>query len=177
VVEPCDHLGQDRFDLVANNTGGAVTQHVAAHLSDQLSTLTLTNCDTEGNTLHTPFIPVTVAGRLVLLARMGSTARCQPPGLMFRGLTADYPHPGCAALSSVDLATVRPQLAQLKLPALIAWATGDVFFPLKCAPHFSDVIPDLTEVAALDGVRMHFAAYRAGEFLPLLQQHWAHHCE
>ena len=53
VIELCDHLGLERFNLVANNTGGAVAQIVVAHLGERLSTLTLTNCDTEGNT-HLP---------------------------------------------------------------------------------------------------------------------------
>lgn len=75
---------------------------------------------------------------------------------MLRGLTAGYRHPGrlphevadayyspvfgtpessrafarlAAAISSADLAAVRPQLAQLKVPTLIGRGTGDLFFP------------------------------------------------
>jgi pimeloyl-ACP methyl ester carboxylesterase len=77
--------------------------------------------------------------------------------LKLRGLTVGYPHPGrlpdevvdayygpvfgtpepsrafarlTAAISSEDLAAVRLQLAQLKVPTLIVWGTGDLFFPL-----------------------------------------------
>jgi pimeloyl-ACP methyl ester carboxylesterase len=203
VIELCDHLGLDRFDLVANDTGGAVAQIVAAHLSERLSTLTLTSCDTEGNTPPTLFKPFAIAARLGLLAKVGPRIAASR-GLMLRGLTAGYPHPGrlpdevvdayfgpvfgtpessrafarlTAAISSADLAAVRSHLAQLKVPTLIVWGTGDVFFPLKWAQRLSDLIPGTTKVATLDGARMHFPDYRADEFLPLLLQHWAQHCE
>lgn len=199
VIELCDHLSLDRFDLVANDTGGAVAQIVAARLGDRLSTFTLTNCDTEGNTPPWLFKPVAVAARLELLAKVGPHVAANRR-LKLCGLTAGYRHPGrlpeevvdayygpvfgtpessrafarlTAAISSVDLATVRPQLAQLKVPTLIVWGTGDVFFPLKWAQRLSGLIPGTTKVATLDGARMHFPDYRADEFLPLLREHWA----
>jgi len=45
VIDLCDHLKLDRFDLV-DDTGGPVAQIVAAKTKDRLVTLTLTNCDT-----------------------------------------------------------------------------------------------------------------------------------
>jgi pimeloyl-ACP methyl ester carboxylesterase len=201
VIELCDHLGLQRFDLVANNTGGAVAQIVAAHLSRRLSTLTLTNCDTEGNTPPTLFKPFAIAARLGLLAKVGPRIAASR-GLMLRGLTAGYRHPGrlppevveayiqpvfatpessraiariSAAISNTDVAAVRPQLAQLTVPTLIVWGTGDVFFPLKWAQRLSELIPGTTKVATLDGARMHFPDERATEFLPLLSEHWAAH--
>jgi pimeloyl-ACP methyl ester carboxylesterase len=191
----------DRFDLVANDTGGAVAQIVAAHLSERLSTFTLTNCDTEGNTPPTLFKPVAIAARLGLLARLGPHIASNRR-MKLSGLTAGYPHPGrlpaevvdayyrpvfgtrqsssafarlTAAISSADLAAVRPQLAELRVPTLIVWGTGDVFFPLKWAQRLSDLIPGTTEIITLDGARMHFPDYRATEFLPPLRKHWAQH--
>jgi pimeloyl-ACP methyl ester carboxylesterase len=203
VIELCDHLGLDHFDLVANDTGIAVAQIVAAHVSDRLTTFTLTNGDTEGNTPPTLFKPVSIAARAGLLARLGPRIAASRR-LKLSGLTAGYPHPGrlpaevvdayyrpvfgtpessaafarlTAAISNHDLAAVRPQLAQLKVPTLIVWGTGDLFFPLKWAQRLADLIPGTTKIATLDGARMHFPDYRADEFLPLLQQHWAQHSE
>ena len=197
VIELCDHLGLDHFDLVAN------AQIVAAQLSDRLTTFTLTNGDTEGNTPPTLFKPVSIAARTGLLARLGPRIVASRR-LKLSGLTAGYPHPGrlpaevvdayyrpvfgtpqssrafarlTAAISNHDLAAVRPQLAQLKVPTLIVWGTGDLFFPLKWAQRLADLIPGTTEIATLDGARMHFPDYRVGEFLPHLQQHWAQHRE
>jgi pimeloyl-ACP methyl ester carboxylesterase len=201
VIELCDHLALERFDLVANNTGGAIAQIVAARLSQRLSTLTLTNCDTEENTPPTLFKPVAIAARVGLLAKAGPRIAASR-GLMLRGLTAGYRHPGrlprkvvdtyyrpvlgtpesarafarlAAAISSADLAAVRPQLAQLKVPTLIVWGTGDPFFPLKWGQRLSDLIPGTATFATLSGARMHFPDERAAEFLPLLHQHWANH--
>jgi pimeloyl-ACP methyl ester carboxylesterase len=198
VIELCDHLHLGRFDLVANNTGGAVGQIVAAHLSERLSTLTLTNCDTEGNTPPKLFKPFTIAARLGLLAKVGPRIAASR-GLMVRGLTAGYQHPArlpeevvqayfrpvfgtpessrafarlALALSSADLAAVRPALAELEVPTLIVWGTGDVFFRLKWAQRLGDLIPGTTTIATLDGARMHFPDERAAEFVPLLEQHW-----
>lgn len=203
VIELCDHLALERFDLVANDTGGAVAQIVAAQLSERLWTFALTNCDTEGNTPPKLFQPFAIAARLGLVGRFGPRIAAGRR-VRLRGLTAGYPHPGrlpnevvdayfdpvfgtpessrafarlTAALSSADLAAVRPQLAELKVPTLIVWGTGDVFFPLKWAQRLSDLIPGTTKVATLDGARMHFPDYRADEFLPLLRQHWAQHSD
>jgi len=52
-----------------------------------------------------------------------------------------------------------------------------VFFNIKWAQRLADLIPGTTNVCTLDGARMYFPDERAGEFLPLLQQHWAFHDE
>lgn len=198
VIELCDHLGLDRFDLVANDTGGAVAQIVAAHLGERLTTFTLTNCDTEGNAPPFLFKPVAVAARLGLLARLGPRIAANRR-LKLSGLTAGYPHPGrlptqvvddyyrpvfgtpetsrafarlAAAISSADLAAVRSRLAELRVPTLIVWGTGDVFFPVKWARRLADLIPGTVRVVAIDGARMHFPDYRAKEFILPLRQHW-----
>lgn len=199
VIQLCDHLGLDHFDLVANDTGIAVAQIVAAHLSDRLTTFTLTNGDTEGNTPPTLFKPVSIAARTGLLARLGPHIVASRR-LKLCGLTAGDPHPGrlpaevvdayyrpvfgtpqssrafarlTAAISNDDLAAIRPRLAQLKVPTLLVWGTGDLFFPLKWAHRLANLIPGTTTVATLDGARMHFPDYRVDEFLPHLQQHWS----
>lgn len=198
VIELCDQLGLDHFDLVANDTGIAVAQVVAAHLGDRLATFTVTNGDTEGNTPPALFKPVSIAARTGLLARLGPRIVASRR-LKLGGLTAGDPHPGrlpaevveayyrpvfgtpqssrafarlTAAISNHDLAAVRPQLAQLKVPTLIVWGTGDMLFPLKWAQRLAKLIPGTTKVATLDGARMHFPDYRVDEFVTHLQQHW-----
>jgi pimeloyl-ACP methyl ester carboxylesterase len=88
-------LGLDRFDLVANDTGGAVAQIVAAHAGERLSTLTLTNCDTEGNTPPLLFKPVTVMARLGLLPKLGPYVAARR-GRVRQVLAIGYQHrPAC----------------------------------------------------------------------------------
>ena len=92
VIELCDHLDLDRFDLVANDTGGAVAQIVAAYVGDRLSTFTLTDCDTEGNTPPTLFRPITIAAQLGLITRVGPYLAARRH-LMHRVLGIGYQHP------------------------------------------------------------------------------------
>src|SRR5262249_38330816 len=47
VEHTADALGLPRFDLVANDTGGAIAQVVAARNPQRVRTLVLTNCDTQ----------------------------------------------------------------------------------------------------------------------------------
>jgi pimeloyl-ACP methyl ester carboxylesterase len=201
VVELCDRLDLERFDLVANDTGGAIAQIVAARLGDRLSTLTLTNCDTEGNTPPTLFKPVVLASPPRVLAIVGPQI-ARRRRLVRLLLTAGYRHPNhlpdeiidayghpvlgtpqaarafarlMAALSSADLARVRSTLGELRVPTLIAWGTSDLFFPIKWARQLGELIPGTTQIYPLQGARMHFPDERAAEFLPLLRQHWAAH--
>lgn len=198
VVELCDHLKLDRFDLVANDTGGAVAQIVAAHVGDRLSTFTLTNCDTENNTPPILFAPITMAARLGVITKVGPHLATRR-NLMHRVLGIGYQHPrrlpdhvvdayatpvlGTAdssralsriitALSSADLTAVRPKLATLTAPTLIVWGTGDPLFHTKWAHRLAQLIPSTVATHFLDGARMHFPDEHAHLFIPYLIQHW-----
>ncbi|ORA80892.1 alpha/beta hydrolase [Mycobacterium malmoense] len=199
VVELCDHLGLDRFDLVANDTGGAVAQIAAAELADRLCTFTLTNCDTQGNAPPALFKPVVLAARLGLVARLGpriaarrgrirsvlriayQDVRQIPAEVIdaYAGPTLGTPTAARAlarlitAISSDDLAAVRPRLSQLKVPTLIVWGTGDILFNIKWAHRLADLIPGTTNLVTIPGGRLLFPDERADEFVPMLQQHWA----
>jgi pimeloyl-ACP methyl ester carboxylesterase len=197
VLELIDYLELDRIDLVANDTGGAVAQIVAARLGKRLSTLTLTNCDTEGNTPPGRFKPITVAARVGLITKIGPYLATRR-SLMRYVLGIGYQHPrrlpneivdayslpvlGTAesagalariitALSSKDLTAIRPQLATLAAPTLIVWGTGDPLFRPKWALRLAQLIPT-ADLHTIDGARMHFPDEHAQQFIPLLAQHW-----
>ena len=200
VIELCDHLNLDRFDLVSNDTGGAIAQIVAARLGDRLSSLTFTNCDTDGNTPPTVFKPVMLAARPALLARIGPSVVANRR--LMRGIfSVGYRHPGrlpdsiidaycrpvlgtveschafarlLASVTNDDLAAVAPQLARLTVPTQIIWGRTDLLFSLKWAKRLAALIPGTTEIKVIEGgARTHFPDERADEFWPLLQHHWA----
>src|SRR5579862_3329310 len=54
----CRELDLTGIDLVANDTGGAIAQIFAARHPQRLATLTLTDCDTDGNVPPEAFKPV-----------------------------------------------------------------------------------------------------------------------
>jgi pimeloyl-ACP methyl ester carboxylesterase len=68
VEDLCEALNLSGIDLVANDTGGAVAQIVAAHQAQRLATFTLTNCETQGNVPPPKFRPTVWLARAGLLA-------------------------------------------------------------------------------------------------------------
>ena len=72
VADCCDALELTDFDMVANDTGGAVTQVFAVSHAERLHTLALTNCEAHDNVPPKALLPA------VWLARMGLHARLAP---------------------------------------------------------------------------------------------------
>jgi pimeloyl-ACP methyl ester carboxylesterase len=72
VADFCDALKLTGIDLVANDTGGAVSQVFAAGHAERLRTFTLTNCEAHDNVPPKALLPA------VLLARMGLYVRLAP---------------------------------------------------------------------------------------------------
>src|SRR5204863_1017503 len=68
VADCCDALELTDFDMVANDTGGAVTQVFAASHPERLHTLTLTNCEAHDNVPPKVLLPAVLLARLGLLA-------------------------------------------------------------------------------------------------------------
>ena len=202
VAACCDELELSGVDLVANDTGGAVAQVLAARDPGRLATLTLTNCETHTN-VHPPvLLPALLLARLGLLAPLGHMLwrRGALAGKrMYRSGYSDLANlpddiarawlePGLGTAESArqfqrwalsvharDLLAIEPDLARLQVPTLIVWGTADVFFKRKWAYWLRDTIPGATEVVELDGARLFFPDERAAEFTVALRRHWDAH--
>jgi pimeloyl-ACP methyl ester carboxylesterase len=201
VVEDfCDALGLTGINLVANDTGGAIAQIVAARNPQRLATLTLTNCDTSENLPPEAFKPVVklaVAGRLAptAVAMMNDLAAARDASF-----GTAYEHPEnvdlevvraylkpclgtlerardferlLASLDPGDLKAVEPQLKALTVPTLVVWGTDDVNFDVSWAYWLRDTIPGVTRVVTIDGARLFFPEERAAEFVVPLERHVA----
>ncbi len=204
VVEDfCAALDLTGIDLVANDTGGAVAQIVAAHQPQRLATFTLTNCETSGNVPPRAFKPV------VLLARAHLFTLVAGPK-MLRDLTATrkrifgkvyqdveklpldvveaYMEPlvgtkerakeyqrWTASLHNRDMVAVEPALRELTVPTLVVWGTDDAFFDVRYAYWLRDTIPGATEVVTVEGGKLFFPDERADDLVPHLRAHWAAH--
>jgi pimeloyl-ACP methyl ester carboxylesterase len=199
----CDALGLTDIDLVANDTGGAVSQVFAASHAERLHTLTLTNCEAHDNMPPRALLPA------VLLARMGLLARLAPRlmapgnprtakrvyGRVYSDVTklpaeiarvwleAQAGSPEAArqsqrlltSLHARDLLAAEPALARLQVPTLVVWGTDDMFFRTKWAYWLRDTIPGASEVVEIDGGRLFFPDERAAELTAALRRHWAAH--
>jgi pimeloyl-ACP methyl ester carboxylesterase len=199
----CDALDLTDIDLVANDTGGAVSQVFAAGHAERLHTLTLTNCEAHDNMPPRALLPA------VLLARMGLLAPLAPRlmapgnprtakrvfGRVYQDITklpaeiarvwleAQAGTPEAArqsqrlltSLHARDLLAAEPALARLQVPTLIVWGTDDMFFRTKWAYWLRDTIPGATEVVEIDQGRLFFPDERAAELTAALRRHWEAH--
>jgi pimeloyl-ACP methyl ester carboxylesterase len=195
----CDTLGLTQIDLVANDTGGAVAQIVAARRPGLLRSFTLTNCDTHDNLPPKAFVPVVLLARAGLLAPLqrllgGNLRRARrfaygPAVQDVERLPLDLvrgwiePLSGTrdrarefqrwlAAIRPHDLRAVQPDLARLQVPTLIVWGTGDAFFGIKWAYALRALIPGVREVVEVPGARLFFPAERPADLAEPLLRFW-----
>lgn len=198
----CEALGLADVDMVANDSGGAITQVFAANYPGRLHTLTLTNCETEGNFPPKALLPAVMAARLGLIARLGpwlirdtDRARKRFFGGGYQDVTSlpddivrAWLEPLLATRESArefqrlflslharDLRAAGPALARLQVPTLLVWGTSDIFFGRKWAYWLRDTIPGATGVTEIDGGRLFFPDERAAELTAALRHHWAAH--
>jgi len=202
VADCCDALELADFDMVANDTGGAITQVFAAGHPERLHTLTLTNCEAHDNMPPKALLPAVILARLGLFApiarRMGrdiprtgrrmfrgvyQDAASMPEDVVRAWVEAQIGTPEAArqsqrlltSLHARDLLAIEPALGRLQVPTLIVWGTGDRFFHRKWAYWLRDTIPGATEVVEIDKGRLFFPDERATELTAALCRHWNAH--
>jgi pimeloyl-ACP methyl ester carboxylesterase len=195
----CAALELNDIDLVANDTGGAISQVFATGHPELLHTLTLTNCETHKNMPPKVLLPAAWLAHLGLAARIAPRllrdirrGRKRFYGLGYQDienlpedlarfwLETQFATPELArqnqrimtSLHARDLLAVEPALARLQVPTLIVWGTSDIFFRRKWAYWLRDTIPGATEVVELAGARLFFPDERATEFTAALRRHW-----
>ncbi len=199
VADCCDALELTAIDLVANDTGGAVSQVFAASHPERLHTLTLTNCEAHDNMPPKALLPAVLLARMGLYARLAprltrnvTRARKRIYGTVYQDIanlpediarvwleaqsgTAEAARQSQRLLTSLharDLLAIEPALARLQVPTLIVWGTSDVFFRRKWAYWLRDTIPGATEVVEIDKARLFFPDERAAELTAALRRHW-----
>jgi pimeloyl-ACP methyl ester carboxylesterase len=198
----CEALELTDADLVANDTGGAISQVFAAGHAGWLHTLTLTNCEAHNNMPPKALLPAVLLARIGLLARIAPRLARDVPrarGRVFGRVYQDVANlpediagawlePLYASAQSArqfqrlmtslrarDLLAIEPALARLQVPTLIVWGTSDIFFRRKWAYWLRDTIPGATEVVEIDGGRLFFPDERATELTAALRRHWDAH--
>lgn len=163
-------LDLEDVTLVANDTGGAISQITAAHHPERIGRLLLTNCDAFENFLPPAFRPLQWAARVPPLLngllqgmRLAPMRRlplaygwlikhdlaCAPtrewvePFLSDRGVRRDT----VKVLRGIDpkyTFEAAERLREFNRPALLAWAVEDRFFKLSYAERLAETIRGAT---------------------------------
>ena len=198
-TELSDALGLGQLDLVANDTGGAVAQVFAARNPERLRTLTLTNCDTDGNFPPPEFAPVIEVARQHMLAESLVAIVSDPAAWRTSPLAGEYEHPEripdeawreylmpigatvdrardferiLTSLNPADLKAVSGALAALDVPTMIVWGTKSAPFGIEWAYKLRDAIRGATGVIEVDGAKTFFPEERPADLVPHLRTHW-----
>ena len=162
--------------LVANDTGGALSQIAAANHPERIGRLVLTPCDSFDNFLPPMFRPLQLLSRVQpLLTILLQPLRLRPLrrlpnafGWLSKrpvpaAISDDWVHPffsrreirrdAAKLLRGVDSSYTEEaarKLASFDRPTLIAWAPEDRFFPIEHAHRLASILPDARVVEIED---------------------------
>lgn len=194
----CVALRLDQVDLVANDSGGGISQIFAARHPERIRTLTLTNSDTHDNWPPEPFRPLVQAAAQ---GRLGERGRRMLSDMAFAraGFARAYEHPEkvsddtlrtylaplyatpestrnlerfVAAQDCRHTIAVEPMLRRLEAPTLVVWGTDDIFFPVKWAYWLRDTIPGCQNVVEVAGARLFFPEERPEALVGPMRELW-----
>jgi pimeloyl-ACP methyl ester carboxylesterase len=166
IADFLDALELSDVTIVANDTGGAISQILASERPERLGALVLTNCDCLENFLPPMLRPLQwlahAPGAYWLLAQAARSARVRRSPLGFGmlshkplpdQLTAEWLDPllrrdvradALATLKAIDhrdtLAAAQ-RLSERPVPTLLAWGSDDLIFPLRFAQRLAAMIP------------------------------------
>ena len=187
VAELIEHLDLEDVTLVGNDSGGAMSQMLVAERPERIARLVLTNCDTADNFPPFPFdllfLRLSKAPRL-LHATMRISNAVGGTRMLFGWLTSRgfdrelvdaWARPYLTdpvireetdrflrAVDPAELVAAEGRLAQLDLPVLLVWGTGDRFFTLRHAQRLAGLLRDarIAEVPEAKTFVMHDAPER-----------------
>ena len=174
IVDFLDELDIERATIVGNDTGGAVSQVLAAYHPERVERLVLTNCDTFEHFPPFPFnaLPplVQIPGGVTALQlpfRLGPVRRAtygvfvkQPldpklvdewlaPGVRDAGVKRDLRKVTAGANKRHTLDAAE-RLRSFERPVRFAWGVEDRFFKLAHAERLAAIVPDAALVRIPD---------------------------
>lgn len=195
-----DALGIAEVDLVANDSGGGISQIFAALYPERVRTLTLTDCDAHDNWPPEAFKPfVEMAARGGLRAKLDEMLADKEVYRSPAELGPAYEHPEqlsdeaiekylrpfvktarhthdlerfLAAFDNRQTLVIENKLKALQAPTLIVWGTDDVYFDVTWSHWLADHIPGTRRRVELMGARLFFPEERWQEFNKELRAHW-----
>jgi pimeloyl-ACP methyl ester carboxylesterase len=197
LVELLNALDVGRVDLVANDSGGAIAQIVAARHPDRIRTLTLTNCDVHDGWPPPAFMPTVQA---VLGGGLrGLLESLRDPNAARAALGVGFEHPErlsdetlrgflepllaadarvknlerfFQAMDCRQTVEVEPLLRRLEAPTLVVWGTADIFFEVEWARWLQITIPGCRRLEEWPEAKLFFPLERGVQLAAELRRHW-----
>ena len=200
VLTVLDALGVASFDLIGNDSGGGISQIVAATAPERIRSLTLTNCDCHDNW------PPPAFGQAVMLAKAGQLGLAMTQMLenidlarseiglgsgyerretLTPELVRTYLGPVTAnatrmaqldrfvaSMDCTQTLAIEAKLRTLRAPTQIVWGTADVFFARQWADWLRQTIPGATRIVEAEGARLFFPEERPQWLAERLLEHW-----
>lgn len=165
IAEFLERLELDDVTIVGNDSGGAISQILAANHPERIGRLVLTNCDTHENfppgpfkampplaklpggmtVLSAPFrIPFVARQAFAPFSRRGIPddliASWMRPAMEDRAIMHDLKKVTIGMNKRHTLAAAK-KLQTTKIPLRLLWAPGDKFFPIKYAERLASEVP------------------------------------
>lgn len=200
ITQFLDAMGIDAVDLVASDSGTGIAQIFAVHHPERVRSLVVTNGDVHDNWPPAAFQGFTdrvAAGELPAIIQQfhGDHDAYRGPD----GIGGAYQHPENVTDEEVEayiepLATVPGQagalaqfinafdnrhttvlaekLAELRIPALIIWGTGDIFFDLTGAHWLAGTLPEARQPVILEEGALLLPSERASEVNAAINTFW-----
>ncbi|MDG2521460.1 alpha/beta hydrolase [Caulobacter segnis] len=181
-----ERLGVDRFDLIANDSGGAVAQLLALRHPGRVRTLLLTNCDVEPDSPPPALLPVIEMARegtypdTWLVPWLADKALCRSAEGLGGLCYSDPAQPTDAAIEQYlgplvasperkaltnaytlgldpnPLAGIEKDLRKLQVPARIVWGMSDDIFSKDSPGYLDRVLPQSRGVRRLEKAKLFF---------------------
>ncbi len=202
ILAALDEIGVHRFDLVGNDSGGAVAQIMAVRAPERLSSLVLTNCD-----VHNNWPPVALGeirgaakdGKLAdqfaaffedpsLFRNPGSIAEMvfEDPSMATDEIVRINLGPIIATDDRRDafnryagfqdhsqLVVIEDQLCTLPTRVLVVWGNNDVFFGTQWAQWLKEKLPNVEQLIEIDGAKLFFPEERPQDLNGVVEDFWS----
>jgi pimeloyl-ACP methyl ester carboxylesterase len=197
LLEFLDALALDVVDVVANDTGGAIAQLIAAQAPSRVRSLVLTNCDMEGHLPPAAFQPIVDLARDGALAE-GVQAIAVDAAAAREVVAMGFEHPEALSdafllamfgpfveparakaleqyvggMNDEALVAAHDDLVSFAAPTLVVWGTGDSFFGVEVGHALTELIGGARTLVEISDGRLFYPLERASEFNVVLRDFW-----
>ena len=196
-----DAISIDTFDLIGNDSGGAIAQIAAVKAPNRVKSLVLTNCDVHDNWPPAAIEPMRQAALNGALADRFAAVVAKPA--LIRAETGlapmvfERPNDITDKMAKIfleplvrtperraafnryvglqdheQLTRIEADLRKLRMPCLILWGTDDIFFETKWAYWLQDALPNTRPVVEFEGAMLFFPFERPERVNAEIQKFW-----